>query len=96
LPGRCAKDYTQAVLVVARHRDVHHLDAATGGCEGEGPEGAVARPGYQGVGFCAGGLGEGVSRARYEGLDFGRLWRVRTRCDRVPRSFALCSGLLVT
>ena len=49
LPWGGAEDDAQAVLVVAWHGDVHHLDAAAGEAEGEGPEGAVAGPVGEGV-----------------------------------------------
>lgn len=56
LPRRGAEDDAQAVLVVAWHGDVHHLDAAAGEAEGEGPEGAVAGPVGEGVETGAGSL----------------------------------------
>ena len=39
-----AEDYAQAILVVARGGEVHHLDSAAGEAEGHGPEGALAGP----------------------------------------------------
>jgi len=50
-----AEDYAQAVLVVARGGEVHHLDGAAGEAEGHGPEGALAGPVGDLVEGCSGG-----------------------------------------
>lgn len=55
LPWRGAEDYAQTVLVVARHGGVHHFDSAAGQGEGQGPEGALASPVDELVGFCTAG-----------------------------------------
>ena len=44
LPRRGTEDDAQAVLIVARGAEMHHLDGAAGEAEGHGPEGALARP----------------------------------------------------
>ncbi|GFF46111.1 unnamed protein product [Aspergillus udagawae] len=44
LPGRGAEDDSLSVLVISGHGRGHHLDAAAGEAEGEGPEGALTGP----------------------------------------------------
>lgn len=44
LAGRRAENNTHAVLVVARSRQMHHLDGAAGETERHGPERSLARP----------------------------------------------------
>lgn len=44
LPRRGAEDDAHAILIVARRRQVHHLDGAAGEPEGHGPEGALTSP----------------------------------------------------
>lgn len=51
-----AKDYTQAILVVAGGGEVHHFYGAAGEAEGHGPEGALTGP--------IGDLVEGCSRVK--------------------------------
>lgn len=56
LPRRGAEDDADAVLVVARRREVHHLDGAAGEAEGHGPEGGLPAPVDDLVEGRAGGL----------------------------------------
>ena len=54
LARRGAEDDAHPVLIVARRREVHHFNCATGEAEGHGPEGALAGPIGDLVGGCAG------------------------------------------
>lgn len=44
LTGGGTENDAKTVLVVARGREVHHLDGTAGETEGHGPEGALAGP----------------------------------------------------
>ena len=44
LPRAGPEDDAEAVLIVARGGEVHHLDGAAGESEGHGPQGALAGP----------------------------------------------------
>lgn len=72
LPGRCAEDDAQLVLVVPRHREVHHFDCAAGEAEAEGPERALSSPVYDLVACCAGGLSVSLKVLRYVERHTGR------------------------
>lgn len=44
LSRRRAKDDTQSILIISRHRNMHHLDTAARETEGQGPKGALSGP----------------------------------------------------
>lgn len=54
LAGRGSEDYAQTILVVARGREVHHLNSTAGKPKGHGPERALASPVDDLVNGCSG------------------------------------------
>ena len=54
LAGARSEDDALSVVVVAGHRNVHHLDAAAGQAERQGPEGALPGPVDESVYRCPG------------------------------------------